>query len=117
MPNKIKIFSGRTTEYLAEKIARAYGTELGKVVVTDFCDGEFQPSFEENIEWANKLCCALGVTRMWLWRFISGCDYSNHLEFAYVDKKSKKADKTFSQEMKVIDKPSVWADKLAMKWI
>jgi ribose-phosphate pyrophosphokinase len=49
MPNKIKIFSGRTTEYLAEKIARAYGTELGKVVVTDFCDGEFQPSFEENI--------------------------------------------------------------------
>jgi ribose-phosphate pyrophosphokinase len=49
MPNKVKIFSGRATHYLAEKIARSYGTELGKVIVTDFCDGEFQPSFEENI--------------------------------------------------------------------
>ncbi|MDP4282699.1 MAG: ribose-phosphate pyrophosphokinase [Bacteroidota bacterium] len=49
MPNKVKIFSGRATQYLAEKIAHSYGTELGKVVVTDFCDGEFQPSFEENI--------------------------------------------------------------------
>ncbi|MGE5423822.1 MAG: ribose-phosphate pyrophosphokinase [Syntrophothermus sp.] len=49
MPNKIKIFSGRATHYLAEKIAHSYGTELGRVVVTDFCDGEFQPSFEENI--------------------------------------------------------------------
>jgi len=49
MPNKVKIFSGRTTKYLAEKIAQSYGTELGTVVVTDFCDGEFQPSFEENI--------------------------------------------------------------------
>lgn len=49
MPNKVKIFSGRATQYLAEKIAQSYGTELGTVVVTDFCDGEFQPSFEENI--------------------------------------------------------------------
>ncbi len=49
MANKIKIFSGRATHYLAERIAQSYGTELGKVIVTDFCDGEFQPSFEENI--------------------------------------------------------------------
>ena len=49
MANKIKIFSGRATQYLAEKIAQSYGTELGKAVVTEFCDGEFQPSFEENI--------------------------------------------------------------------
>jgi ribose-phosphate pyrophosphokinase len=49
MPNKVKIFSGRATQYLAEKIAQSYGTDLGTVVVTDFCDGEFQPSFEENI--------------------------------------------------------------------
>jgi len=49
MPNKVKIFSGRATLYLAEKIAQSYGTELGTVVVTEFCDGEFQPSFEENI--------------------------------------------------------------------
>jgi ribose-phosphate pyrophosphokinase len=49
MPNQVKIFSGRTSLYLAEKIARSYGIELGTVIVTDFCDGEFQPSFEENI--------------------------------------------------------------------
>ena len=49
MPNQVKIFSGRAMNYLAKKIAKSYGTELGTVVVTDFCDGEFQPSFEENI--------------------------------------------------------------------
>jgi ribose-phosphate pyrophosphokinase len=49
MPHNVKIFSGRATQYLAEKIALGYGTDLGTVVVTDFCDGEFQPSFEENI--------------------------------------------------------------------
>jgi ribose-phosphate pyrophosphokinase len=49
MPQNVKIFSGRSTQYLAEKIALSYGTDLGTVVVTDFCDGEFQPSFEENI--------------------------------------------------------------------
>ncbi|HTX89190.1 MAG TPA: ribose-phosphate pyrophosphokinase [Bacteroidales bacterium] len=49
MPNKVKIFSGRATHYLATKIAQSYGAELGTVIVTDFCDGEFQPSFEENI--------------------------------------------------------------------
>lgn len=43
------IFSGRATKYLAEKIAESYGIALGNVVVTDFSDGEFQPSFEENI--------------------------------------------------------------------
>ena len=43
------IFSGRATLYLAEKIAKSYGSPLGKVVVTDYSDGEFQPSFEENI--------------------------------------------------------------------
>ncbi|MCX6245957.1 MAG: ribose-phosphate pyrophosphokinase [Bacteroidetes bacterium] len=49
MPNTVKIFSGRATQYLAEKIAQSYGTKLGTVDVIDFCDGEFQPSFEENI--------------------------------------------------------------------
>lgn len=43
------IFSGRATLYLAEKIAQSYGSQLGNVVVTDYSDGEFQPSFEENI--------------------------------------------------------------------
>lgn len=45
----VNIFSGRATRYLAEKIAECYGKRLGDVTVTDFSDGEFQPSFEENI--------------------------------------------------------------------
>ena len=49
MATKALIFSGRATKYLAEKIAVKYGHPLGNVVVTDFSDGEFQPSFEENI--------------------------------------------------------------------
>jgi ribose-phosphate pyrophosphokinase len=49
MATKALIFSGRATRYLAEKIAESYGHPLGNVVVTVFSDGEFQPSFEENI--------------------------------------------------------------------
>ncbi|MBN1198267.1 MAG: ribose-phosphate pyrophosphokinase [Bacteroidales bacterium] len=45
----VKIFSGRTSSYLAETIAQSYGTELGKMSVINFADGEFQPSFDENI--------------------------------------------------------------------
>lgn len=43
------IFSGRATRYLAEKIALRYGATLGNIEVTTYSDGEFQPSFEENI--------------------------------------------------------------------
>ncbi len=46
---KVNIFAGRATRYLAEKIAEAYGQELGKVTITSFSDGEFQPSFEETV--------------------------------------------------------------------
>lgn len=45
----LKLFSGRSTNYLAEKIAQSYGMDLGKVSVTTFADGEIQPSFDENI--------------------------------------------------------------------
>jgi ribose-phosphate pyrophosphokinase len=45
----VSIFSGRASQYLAEKIAERYGTKLGKSIVTVFSDGEFQPSFEESI--------------------------------------------------------------------
>ena len=45
----VKIFSGRATKQLAEKIADSYGIPLGNVIVTDFSDGEFQPSFEETV--------------------------------------------------------------------
>jgi ribose-phosphate pyrophosphokinase len=47
--NQIKFFSGRATRYLAEIIAKSFGTELGKSSVTEFSDGEFQPSFDESV--------------------------------------------------------------------
>lgn len=49
MSEQVKIFSGRATRYLAEKIANAYGVKLGEVVFSSFADGEFQPSFEETV--------------------------------------------------------------------
>ncbi len=45
----VKIFSGRGSEILAEKIAASYGVSLGDCKVTVFSDGEFQPSFEETV--------------------------------------------------------------------
>ena len=45
----VSIFSGRATRYLADKIAEYYGNPLGTCNVTVFSDGEFQPSFEENL--------------------------------------------------------------------
>jgi len=46
---EIKIFSGRATRYLAERIAKEYGQDLGNVIINEFSDGEFQPSFEETV--------------------------------------------------------------------
>ena len=45
----VKIFSGRASKHLAESIAAGYGIPLGDVKVTEFSDGEFQPSFEETV--------------------------------------------------------------------
>jgi len=47
--SSVSIFAGRETRYLAEKISKSYGIELGKSIVTQFSDGEFQTSYEENI--------------------------------------------------------------------
>lgn len=47
--HRIKMFAGRGSRYLAEKIANAYGIELGKSTVCEFSDGEFQPAFDESI--------------------------------------------------------------------
>lgn len=44
-----KIFACSQSEYLAEQIAKHYGVELGKVTISKYSDGEFQPSFEESI--------------------------------------------------------------------
>lgn len=48
----VKFFSGRNSRYLAEQIAINFGTALGKSTVTDFSDGEFQPSFDESVRGA-----------------------------------------------------------------
>ncbi|MDO1513272.1 ribose-phosphate pyrophosphokinase [Maribacter confluentis] len=44
-----KIFACTQSTALGEKIAKAYGTTLGKVSFSRYSDGEFQPSFEESI--------------------------------------------------------------------
>ncbi len=51
MENKtqVKIFSCRATRYLADKIAKEYGAPLGQSDVAIFSDGEFRPSYEENV--------------------------------------------------------------------
>ena len=50
--NQVKFFSGRSTRYLAEAIAKSFGMELGKSSVIEFSDGEFQPCFEESVRGA-----------------------------------------------------------------
>lgn len=45
----VKIFSGRATTYLAEKIANAYGEPLGKVNYQQFSDGEMSPFITESV--------------------------------------------------------------------
>ena len=49
MLHQVNIFSGRASRYLAEEISKCYGMDLGKSMVLEFSDGEFQPSFEESI--------------------------------------------------------------------
>ena len=44
-----KIFACSQSIHLAEKIAKHYGVELGKVTLSHYSDGEFQPSFEESM--------------------------------------------------------------------
>ncbi len=49
MQPTVKIFSGTNSQYLAEKIADAFGKPMGKVNIQKFSDGEFQPVFMESI--------------------------------------------------------------------
>lgn len=44
-----KLFACSQSTVLAENIAKAYGSKLGKVITTHFSDGEFQPAFEESV--------------------------------------------------------------------
>jgi ribose-phosphate pyrophosphokinase len=52
----IKLFSCRESRYLAERIAKSFGTELGDSSVLRFSDGEFQPSYNESIRG-----CTVGI--------------------------------------------------------
>ena len=45
----VKIISGRSTLYLAEKITEGYGEPLTDVEVLEFSDGEFEPIIQESI--------------------------------------------------------------------
>ena len=45
----VKIFSGRATTYLADKIAQAYGESLGEVNYQQFSDGEMSPFLGESV--------------------------------------------------------------------
>jgi len=49
MESNAKIFSGRGSQYLAEKIAKKFGEPLGKVKIQPFSDGEIGVEFEESI--------------------------------------------------------------------
>lgn len=51
MPPKapIKIFSGTSTKYLAEKISLCSGRELGSINCLRFSDGEFTTAYEETV--------------------------------------------------------------------
>jgi ribose-phosphate pyrophosphokinase len=44
-----KVFACSQSIVLAENIAKHYGTELGKINLARFSDGEFQPAFEESV--------------------------------------------------------------------
>ncbi|OHX67221.1 ribose-phosphate pyrophosphokinase [Flammeovirga pacifica] len=47
--SSVKIFSASGTEYLASKIAHAYGKSLGDVVLQRFSDGEISTHFNESV--------------------------------------------------------------------
>src|ERR1700712_831807 len=47
--NPVKLFAGSGSKELAQKMADAYGRELGDVVLSRFSDGEFQPHFNESV--------------------------------------------------------------------
>ena len=47
--NDVKLFSGTSSQYLAEKIADYYGQSLGRMHIERFSDGEFQPNILESV--------------------------------------------------------------------
>lgn len=47
--NPVKLFAGTGSKALAHKIAASYGKPLGNVTLSEFSDGEFQPSYDETV--------------------------------------------------------------------
>lgn len=47
--NKVKIFAGSGSQDIAERIAKSYGQNIGKVSLNSFSDGEFQPCIDETV--------------------------------------------------------------------
>ena len=52
IPTEVKIFSGTSSQYVAEKIADFYGQPLGQVSVERFSDGEMHPNILESVRGA-----------------------------------------------------------------
>lgn len=49
MNDMVKIIAGSSSQVLGEGIAKAFGSEMGKVIIQRFSDGEFSPSIEETV--------------------------------------------------------------------
>ncbi|TAH31484.1 MAG: ribose-phosphate pyrophosphokinase [Cytophagales bacterium] len=49
MPSSVKLYSGTSSQYLAEKIAKAYGDKLGMITHQQFSDGELFVSYDESV--------------------------------------------------------------------
>ena len=47
--SEVKIFSGENSNYIAEKISKSLGLELGQKTVLHFSDGEFATSYDETV--------------------------------------------------------------------
>src|SRR5438876_1398278 len=47
--SKLKVFSGRSNNALAERVARHLGDSLGKITLTNFPDGEISVRIEEDV--------------------------------------------------------------------
>jgi ribose-phosphate pyrophosphokinase len=49
MNDMVKILAGSSSQKLGEGIAKAFGNDMGKVMIQRFSDGEFAPSIEETV--------------------------------------------------------------------
>ena len=52
-----KIFACSQSVYLAEKIAKEYGIPLGKITISKYSDGEFQPSYRRIYKRITRIYC------------------------------------------------------------